>query len=111
MKIDAKHYMKYYTDHIHCNSKAAGAFIKELHFNGSNIENDESFKNIFTFFEKSFGRTNDIDAYVMVGKSLSRSEWSYRISKSGYTDHRIYMTAKALEYFNFWYNKPALKVA
>ena len=103
--------MKYYVDHIHCNSKAAGSFQVELHFNGSGAENDRTFKEVFTFLEKSFGRTSDIDGYYMVSRGISKGEWSYKISKSGYPDHRIYMTLKALNYFNFWYNKESLKAA
>lgn len=102
---------KYYTDHIHSNSKAADSFTREIHFNGTGFENDNFFKDFFTFFEKSFGRTNDIKAYIMVGRSNERSEWSYKIDYSGNSDHRIYLTLKAFEYFNFWYNKPLLKVA
>lgn len=100
----------YYTDHIHCNSKAAGVFSRQIHFNGSGFANDNTFKELFTFFEKAFGRTCDIDGYYLVGRGIEKAEWSYKVARSE-SDHRIFLTEKAYNYFSFWYNKPALKVA
>jgi hypothetical protein len=99
--------MQYILDDIHNNSKAT-MFFKKITLVGGEYDNDNNFKELFTFFEKSFNRTNDIDAYVKIGRHIQPSEWSYRLSSRG-SQHQFFLKKPALEYFNFWYSKSNLK--
>jgi len=100
--------MKYVTDGIHSNSKAT-MFHGKVTLADTGVQNDNSFKELFKFFEKSFGRTNDIDAYVRVGRYIQPSEWSYRVSNTTQSQHQFFLSKKALDYFHFWYEKSELK--
>ena len=95
--------MRYILDDIRSNSKAT-MFHKKITLVGCGTDNDNNFKELFTFFEKSFNRTNDIDAYVEIGRHIQTSDWSYKLST-----RQFFLKKPALEYFNFWYPKSNLK--
>ena len=99
--------MQYILDDIHNNSKAT-MFFKKITLVGGEYDNDNNFKELFTFFEKSFNRTNDIDAYVKIGRYIQTSDWSYKLSSYG-SQHQFFLTKSALKLFNFWYPESNLK--
>ena len=99
--------MRYILDDIRSNSKAT-MFHKKITLVGCGTDNDNNFKELFTFFEKSFSRTNDIDAYVKIGRHIQTSDWSYKLHNSG-AQHQFFLSKSALELFNFWYPESNLK--
>jgi hypothetical protein len=99
--------MRYILDDIHGNSKAI-MFYKKITLIGGEYENDNNFKELFKFFEKSFNRTNDIDAYVKIGRHIQTSDWSYKLSSYS-SQHQFFLTKSALKLFNFWYPESNLK--
>jgi hypothetical protein len=100
--------MRYILDDIRSNSKAT-MFSKKITLVGRETDNDNNFKELFTFFEKSFNRTNDIDAYVKIGRHIQTSNWSYKLSTSSGLQHQFFLTKTAIEYFRFWYPESNLK--
>jgi|688.fasta_scaffold2440050_1 hypothetical protein len=99
--------MRYILDDIHSNSKAT-MFYKKITLVGYGNDNDNNFKELFKFFEKSFNRTNDIDGYVKIGRHIQKSEWSYKVCTRG-SQHQFFLTESALKLFNFWYPESNLK--